>query len=111
MGLTPHAPGPSCLPARARLQVAAAAAERGRKAAQRKAGQAKERLQKYEQRIAEAATNKVGRACAWQGPRRPLAPRRPAATCPRMPVARRRRPDQPRRPGRPPLPSTVHVRY
>jgi outer membrane murein-binding lipoprotein Lpp len=45
------------------LQAAAATSGRDRKAAQRKAAQAKDRLQKYEQRIAEAEAEKkqVGR--------------------------------------------------
>lgn len=41
-------------------QVEAAKSERERKAAQRKADQAKQRVQKYEQRLQEAASNQVG---------------------------------------------------
>lgn len=41
------------------VQLASAASERERKAAQRKAEQAEQRLQKYEQRLAEVAAQQV----------------------------------------------------
>lgn len=45
-------------------QLAAAASERERKAAQRKAEQAEQRLQKYEQRLAEVAAQQVREWCS-----------------------------------------------
>jgi hypothetical protein len=51
---------PAAPPRSSALQVAAAGSDRERSAARRKADQAAQRLQKYEQRLAEAAAKQVG---------------------------------------------------